>query len=149
MATKWLSFPKVIGEERECFFEPGALPATTQRSACKVYSAGSYRSLRREATCWRELRFSFLRMLVTWWCTVCSESASSEAILRLLSPRVTRTATSCSRRVRGSGTARGEVSSALRAYSMACSGDIARPSDHATAQVFSSSEERAVARSLS
>ncbi|CAA9461089.1 MAG: hypothetical protein AVDCRST_MAG58-2588, partial [uncultured Rubrobacteraceae bacterium] len=32
----------------------------------------SYRSRRREATCWREERLSFLRMLLTWWCTVCS-----------------------------------------------------------------------------
>jgi hypothetical protein len=33
-----------------------------------------YRSGGSEATCWREVRFSFLRMLVTWWCTVCSET---------------------------------------------------------------------------
>lgn len=29
--------------------------------------AASYGSLRRETTCSRELRFSFLRMFVTWW----------------------------------------------------------------------------------
>jgi hypothetical protein len=94
MAIEWLSFPKVIGEERECCVEPGALPARTERSACKVYSAGSYRSLKREATCSRELRFSFLRMLVTWWCTVWTEMTSSAAIWRLVSPRLTRIATS-------------------------------------------------------
>jgi hypothetical protein len=68
-----------------------------------IYPAGSYRSGRWEASCWREPRFSFLRMLVTWWCTVCSDSTSSEAIWRLVSPRVTRIATSFSRGVRLGG----------------------------------------------
>jgi hypothetical protein len=40
---------------------------------------GFYRSRRREATCSRESRFSFLSMFVTWWCTVCSERKSSPA----------------------------------------------------------------------
>ena len=58
---------------------------------------GFYRSGRRETTCWRDVRFSFFRMLVTWWPTVCSERTSSEAIWRLVSPRATRIATSFSR----------------------------------------------------
>jgi hypothetical protein len=109
-----------------------------RRSAGGVYSSGSYRSLRREATCLRELKFSFLRMLVTWWCTVWTEMTSSDAIWRLVSPRLTRIATFFSRGVRlggsseeegyshsGEGGVRGFSSE--RAYSMACSIDIARP----------------------
>src|SRR5688500_19425522 len=99
MAIEWLSFPKGKAVERECCVERGTLPDR----AWRVYSAGFYRSGRREATCWRELRFSFFRMLVTWWCTVCSERKSSEAIRRLVSPLPTRTATSFSRRVRLDG----------------------------------------------
>ena len=94
-----------------------------------VYFAGSYRSLRREATCWRELRFSFLRMLVTWWCTVCSEMKSSLAIWALVSACATRAATSLSRRVRAGGSSADSLldagyigdlgSTSERAYSMA------------------------------
>jgi hypothetical protein len=103
MAIEWLSFPKGIGEERECCVEPSAFPGGARRPAVGIYFAGSYPSLRREATCWREPRFSFFRMLVTWWCTVCSEMTSSESIWPLVSPRVTRIATSFSRGVRLGG----------------------------------------------
>src|SRR5215207_9755940 len=143
MAIKWLSFPKGIGEEREWRVEPGALPGGHRRSAMGMYFAASYRLLRWEVTCWRELRFSFFRMLVTWWCTVCSESTSSEAIWRLVSPLPTRTATSFSRRVRLGGSSEEGCSdsgdgcvtvfSSERAYSIACSIDIARPSSCASA----------------
>jgi hypothetical protein len=44
-----------------CFYPP-----QNSEICWGVYSAGPYRSGRREATCWRELRFSFFRMLVTW-----------------------------------------------------------------------------------
>jgi hypothetical protein len=118
--------------------------------------AGSCRSGRREATCWRDLRFSFFRMLVTWWCTVCSESTSSEAIWRLVSPRVTRTATSFSRRERlgassaddrsGAGVMGGGSFSSERAYSTAWSIDIARPSPNAALHDASSSWERAITK---
>src|SRR5215213_8937112 len=156
MAIEWLSFPKGMGEERECCVEPGALPATTQRSACKVYSAGSYRSLRREATCWRELSFSFLRILVMWWCTVCSEMKRSLAIWALLSPCATRVATSLSRRVRAGGSSSnslldagdiGDVgSSSERAYSTPFSSVMPCPSVHAASHETSFSEERAASR---
>src|SRR5215208_6982880 len=112
MAIEWLSFPKGIGVKRDCCVESGALPLGARKSVGGVYSAGSYRSLRREATCWRELRFSFLRMLVTWWCTVCSESTSSLAIWRLVSPLATRIATSFSRRVRVGGSSEDACSDA-------------------------------------
>jgi hypothetical protein len=117
---------------------------------------GYCRSGRWEAMCWREVRFSIFRMLVTWWCTVCSESTSSEAIWRLVSPLATRIATSFSRRVRLGGSSEEGCSDpgdggitglcSERAYSMACSMDIARPSAHAASHAASSSRERAAAR---
>ena len=75
----------------------------SSETCLEIYFAGSYRSLRREATCWRELSFSFFRILVMWWCTVCSEMKRSLAIWALLSPCATRVATSLSRRVRAGG----------------------------------------------
>jgi hypothetical protein len=57
-----------------------------------------------QAAIWaREANPSFFKILPTWFSTVRLESESSEAMWRLVSPRPTRSATSCSRRVRGSG----------------------------------------------
>ena len=76
-------------------------------------------------------------------------STSSEAIWRLVIPRPTRTATSFSRRVRVGGSSEEDCSdsgdegvkgfSSERAYSMACSMNIARPSAHASSHDASSS----------
>ena len=47
----------------------------------------------------RERNTSFLKILLTWVAAVCSEIESSAATWRLVSPRATRSATSCSRAV--------------------------------------------------
>src|SRR5215203_2887951 len=101
----------------------------------------------------------FFRILRTWLATVCSEIDSSKAIQRLVSPRATRSATSCSRAVSlsvgsscggfcsGTASSVGALcSSSERAYLTACSSVIARPSYQAAWNSASSSRERAASK---
>ena len=67
------------------------------------FGVDGYWPRRWEATCSREWRASFLSMFLMCLSTVCRDSTSSDAIWRLVSPCVTRVATSRSRRVRMGG----------------------------------------------